>query len=182
MKKEPWENTITLISLLAGTPYIIKKIYVKDYGSAEIISSNREWTSDNGEALILGKEEDILSIPNNSIVEIGNIRKILQQLYQENKSFVIGNNFYYPFGIEFENNKRLEVPTSLNNIIYYGNRKDLLGVVTKEVYNYVLFNNLDINEEDKEYLISKKKIKKNMSLLDIFFIFLYINQHSYKDP
>ena len=48
MKKEPWENTITLISLLAGTPYIIKKIYVKDYGSAEIISSNREWTSDNG--------------------------------------------------------------------------------------------------------------------------------------
>ena len=160
MKKEPWENTITLISLLAGTPYIIKKIYVKDYGSAEIISSNREWTSDNGEALILGKEEDILSIPNNSIVEIGNIRKMLQQLYQENKSFVIGNNFYYPFGIEFENNKRLEVPTSLNNIIYYGNRKDLLGVVTKEVYNYVLFNNLDINEEDKEYLISKKKIKK----------------------
>ena len=109
MKKEPWENTITLISLLAGTPYIIKKIYVKDYGSAEIISSNREWTSDNGEALILGKEEDILSIPNNSIVEIGNIRKMLQQLYQENKSFVIGNNFYYPFGIEFENNKRLEV-------------------------------------------------------------------------
>ena len=160
MKKEPWENTITLISLLAGTPYIIKKIYVKDYGSAEIISSNREWTSDNGEALILGKEEDILSIPNNSIVEIGNIRKILQQLYQENKSFVIGNNFYYPFGIEFENNKRLEVPTSLNNIIYYGNRKDLLGVVTKEVYNYVLFNNLDINEEDKVYLIIKKKKKK----------------------
>ena len=157
MKKEPWENTITLISLLAGTPYIIKKIYVKDYGSAEIISSNREWTSDNGEALILGKEEDILSIPNNSIVEIGNIRKILQQLYQENKSFVIGNNFYYPFGIEFENNKRLEVPTSLNNIIYYGNRKDLLGVVTKEVYNYVLFNNLDINEEFEN---NKKKIEK----------------------
>ena len=55
MKKELWENTITLISLLAGTPYIIKKIYVKDYGSAEIISSNREWTSDNGEVLILGK-------------------------------------------------------------------------------------------------------------------------------
>ena len=160
MNKEPWENTITLISLLAGTPYIIKKIYVKDYGSAEIISSNREWTSDNGEVLILGKEEDILSIPNNSLVEIGNIRKMLQQLYQENKSFVIGNNFYYPFGIEFENNNRLEVPTSLNNIIYYGNRKDLLGVVTKEVYNYVLFNNLDINEEDKEYLISKKKTKK----------------------
>ena len=158
--KDNWENTITLISLLAGTPYIIKKIYVKDYGSAEIISSNREWTSDNGEVLILGKEEDILSIPNNSIVEIGNIRKMLQQLYQENKSFVIGNNFYYPFGIEFENNKRLEVPTSLNNIIYYGNRKDLLGVVTKEVYNYVLFNNLDVNEEDKEYLISKKKTKK----------------------
>lgn len=160
MKKEPWENTITLISLLAGTPYIIKKIYVKDYGSAEIISSNREWTSDNGEVLILGKEEDILSIPNNIIVEIGNIRKMLQQLYQENKSFVIGNNFYYPNGINLSFTDKLEVPTSLNNIIYYGNRKDLLGVVTKEVYNYVLFNNLDINEEDKEYLISKKKIKK----------------------
>ena len=158
--KESWENTITLISSLLGDSYIVKELYIRDYGSAEIISSNREWTSDNGEALILGKEEDILSIPNNSIVEIGNIRKMLQQLYQENKSFVIGNNFYYPFGIEFENNKRLEVPTSLNNIIYYGNRKDLLGVVTKEVYNYVLFNNLDINEEDKKYLISKKKIKK----------------------
>lgn len=158
--KESWENTITLISSLLGDSYIVKELYIRDYGSAEIIYSNREWTPDDGKVLILGKEEDILSIPNNIIVEIGNIRKMLQQLYQENKSFVIGNNFYYPFGIEFENNKRLEVPTSLNNIIYYGNRKDLLGVVTKEVYNYVLFNNLDINEEDKEYLISKKKIKK----------------------
>lgn len=160
MKKEPWENTITLISLLAGTPYIIKKIYVKDYGSAEIISSNREWTPDDGKLLILSKKEDIAELPNNALYDIGNIRKKLQVLYQKNKSFIVGNNFYYPFGIEFENNKRLEVPTSLNNIIYYGNRKDLLGVVTKEVYNYVLFNNLDINEEDKEYLISKKKIKK----------------------
>ena len=106
------------------------------------------------------KKEDIAELPNNALYDIGNIRKKLQVLYQKNKSFIVGNNFYYPFGIEFENNKRLEVPTSLNNIIYYGNRKDLLGVVTKEVYNYVLFNNLDINEEDKEYLISKKKIKK----------------------
>lgn len=160
MKKEPWENTITLISLLAGTPYIIKKIYVKDYGSAEIISSNREWTPDDGKLLILSKKEDIAELPNNALYDIGNIRNKLQVLYQKNKSFIVGNNFYYPFGIAFENTKKLEIPTSLNNIIYYGNRKDLLGVVTKEVYNYVLFNNLDINEEDKEYLISKKKIKK----------------------
>ena len=84
---------------------------------------------------------------------------MLQQLYQENKSFVIGNNFYYPFGIEFEHNKRLEVPTSLNNIIYYGNRKDLLGVTTKEVYNFILYNNLDVSEEDTKYLL-KKRTKK----------------------
>ena len=158
--KESWENTITLISSLLGDSYIVKELYIRDYGSAEIIYSNREWTPDDGKLLILSKKEDIAELPNNALYDIGNIRKKLQVLYQKNKSFIVGNNLYYPFGIEFENNKRLEVPTSLNNIIYYGNRKDLLGVVTKEVYNYVLFNNLDINEEDKEYLISKKKIKK----------------------
>ena len=28
----------------------------------------------------------------------------------------------------------------MNNVIYYGNRKDYLGVVTKVVYNYILWN------------------------------------------
>ena len=54
----------------------------------------------------------------------------------------------------------IELVISVVGLMCIINRKDLLGVVTKEVYNYVLFNNLDINEEDKEYLISKKKIKK----------------------
>ena len=40
--------------------------------------------------------------------------------------------------------------------------------------------NFDKTQEPKGIL--KKENKKNMSLLDIFFIFLYINQHSYKDP
>ena len=158
--KESWENTITLISSLLGDSYIVKELYIRDYGSAEIIYSNREWSPDDGKLLILSKKEDIAELPNNALYDIGNIRKKLQVLYQKNKSFIVGNNFYYPFGIAFENTKKLEIPTSLNNIIYYGNRKDLLGVIAKEVYNYVLFNNLDINEEDKEYLISKKKIKK----------------------
>ena len=93
-------------------------------------------------------------------LETGHLFKILETLHNINSPFIIGNNFYYPNRINLSFTDKLEVPTSLNNIIYYGNRKDLLGVVTKEVYNYVLFNNLDINEEDKEYLISKKKIKK----------------------
>ena len=48
------------------------------------------------------------------------------------------------------------------------NRKDLLGVVTKEVYNYVLFNNLDINEEDKEYLnrIEAEKSKRPFNQIE----------------
>ena len=95
-----------------------------------------------------------------TILETGHLFKILETLHNINSPFIVGNNFYYPNGINLSFTDKLEVPTSLNNIIYYGNRKDLLGVVTKEVYNYVLFNNLDINEEDKEYLISKKKIKK----------------------
>ena len=173
--KESWENTITLISSLLGDSYIVKELYIRDYGSAEIIYSNREWTPDDGKLLILSKKEDIAELPNNALYDIGNIRKKLQVLYQKNKSFIVGNNFYYPFGIAFENTKKLEIPTSLNNIIYYGNRKDLLGVIamnfesfdfrkmsSEEVYNYVLFNGLDVSKEDTEYLqkIKTKKICK----------------------
>ena len=51
--KESWENTITLISSLLGDSYIVKELYIRDYGSAEIIYSNREWTPDDGKLLIL---------------------------------------------------------------------------------------------------------------------------------
>lgn len=97
--KESWENTITLISSLLGDSYIVKELYIRDYGSAEIIYSNREWTPDDGKLLILSKKEDIAELPNNALYDIGNIRKKLQVLYQKNKSFIVGNNFYYPFGI-----------------------------------------------------------------------------------
>ena len=40
--KESWENTITLISSLLGDSYIVKELYIRDYGSAEIIYSNRD--------------------------------------------------------------------------------------------------------------------------------------------
>ena len=145
MKKEPWENTIELIQSLIGDSYEIKRLYTREYGAATIEEKERNWTPEDGKILIL---------------ETGHLFKILETLHNINSPFIVGNNFYYPNRINLSFTDKLEVPTSLNNIIYYGNRKDLLGVVTKEVYNYVLFNNLDINEEDKEYLISKKKIKK----------------------
>ena len=73
--KESWENTITLISSLLGDSYIVKELYIRDYGSAEIIYSNREWTPDDGKLLILSKKEDIAELPNNALYDIGNIRK-----------------------------------------------------------------------------------------------------------
>ena len=151
MKKEPWENTIELIQSLIGDSYEIKGLYTREYGAATIEEKERNWTPEDGKILILAEKDKISSLTNDTILETG---------HHINSPFIVGNNFYYPNRINLSFTDKLEVPTSLNNIIYYGNRKDLLGVVTKEVYNYVLFNNLDINEEDKEYLISKKKIKK----------------------
>lgn len=160
MKKEPWENTIELIQSLIGDSYEIKRLYTREYGAATIEEKERNWTPEDGKILTLAEKDKISSLTNNTILETGHLFKILETLHNINSPFIVGNNFYYPNGINLSFTDKLEVPTSLNNIIYYGNRKDLLGVVTKEVYNYVLFNNLDINEEDKEYLISKKKIKK----------------------
>ena len=47
----------------------------------------------------------------------------------------------------------------MNNVIYYGNRKDYLGVVTKVVYNYILWNGIEVDNEDIKYL-NKRKLKK----------------------
>ena len=157
--KDSWENIITIISTLLGNSYIVKKLYIRDYGAAEIAYSNREWTSNDGKLLILGKKEDISELPNDTLYDICNIRKKLSKLYSDDKSFIVGNNFYYPFGIEFENTKKLEIPTNLNNIVYYGNRKDLLGVIAKEIYNYILIYGLKLSDEDIKKL-QKSKIKK----------------------
>ena len=160
MTKEPWENTIELIQSLVGNSYEIKRLYLREYGAATTDGKERTWTSKDGKVLILAEKDKISSLDNDKTLETGSLLRILETLHNINSPFVVGNNFYYPNRINLSFTDKLEVPTSLNNIIYYGNRKDLLGVVTKEVYNYVLFNNLDINTEDKEYLISKKKIKK----------------------
>ena len=145
MKKEPWENTIELIQSLIGDSYEIKRLYTREYGAATIEKQERNWTSEDGKILILVEKDKISSLTNDTILETGHLLKILEALHNINSPFIVGNNFYYPNGINLSFTDKLEVPTSLNNIIYYGNRKDLLGVVTKEVYNYVLFNNLDIN-------------------------------------
>ena len=160
MTKEPWENTIELIQSLVGNSYEIKRLYLKEYGAAIIEDKERTWTSKDGKVLILAEKDKISSLDNDETLETGSLLRILEALHDINSPFIIGNNFYYPNGISLSYTDKLEVPTSLNNLVYYGKRNNLLGVVTKEVYNYVLFNNLDIDTEDKEYLIRKKKTKK----------------------
>ncbi len=153
-----WKDVIYLISLLVGNDYIIRNIKIKEYNSCQIEDSNREWNHKNGEVLLLGKREDISLIPNNEVYNICDLRKELHRLHDNNNSFIIGNDFYYPNGIELSYDK-LEIPTDMNNVIYYGNRKDYLGVVTKVVYNYILWNGIEVDNEDIKYL-NKRKLKK----------------------
>ena len=153
-----WKDVIYLISLLVGNDYIIRNIKIKEYNSCQIEDNNREWSIKDGEVLLLGKREDISSIPNNKVYNICDLRKKLHRLHDNNDSFIIGNDFYYPYGIELSYDK-LEIPTDMNNVIYYGNRKDYLGVVTKVVYNYILWNGIEVDNEDIKYL-NKRKLKK----------------------
>ena len=158
MCRGSWENTIEFIQSLVGNSYVTKTLYIKDWGACQIYNNERSWTSFDGKILLLGKEDNLSSLEDGNVYDTGDLFKVLSELHDRNSSFVIGNNFYYPSGIDLNYDDRLVVPTSLNNIVYYGNRNDLLGIATKEVYNYVLFNNLDVNIEDREYI--KKKIKK----------------------
>ena len=153
-----WKDVIYLISLLVGNDYIIRNIKIKEYNSCQIEDNNREWSIEDGEVLLLGKSEDISSIPNNKVYNICDLRKKLHRLHDNNASFIIGNDFYYPYGIELSYDK-LEIPTDMNNVIYYGNREDYLGVVTKVVYNYILWNGIEVDNEDIKYL-NKRKLKK----------------------
>lgn len=158
--RESWEDTIDIISSLAGDNYITRKLYINDYGRGIIKYNNREWTSDNGKIVVLGKEKDISFLPNNEVYEVYKLRHILNILYNKNCPFIIGNNFFYPYGIEFDFDNKICIPTDLNSIIYYGNRKDSLGIISKEIYNYVLINNLEIKQEDIKYIKNKERIKK----------------------
>ncbi len=158
VKNGTWKDVIYLISLLAGNDYIIRNIKIKEYNSCQIEDNNREWSIEDGEVLLLGKREDISSIPNNEVYNICDLRKELHRLHDNNASFIIGNDFYYSYGIELSYDK-LEIPTDMNNVIYYGNREDYLGVVTKVVYNYILWNGIEVDNEDIKYL-NKRKLKK----------------------
>lgn len=153
-----WKDVIYLISLLVGNDYIIRNIKIKEYNSCQIEDNNREWSIEDGEVLLLGKSKDISSIPNNEVYNICDLRKKLHRLHDNNASLIIGNDFYYPYGIELSYDK-LEIPTDMNNVIYYGNREDYLGVVTKVVYNYILWNGIEVDNEDIKYL-NKRKLKK----------------------
>lgn len=158
---DKWENTVHLISSLVGDSYVIRRLFITDYGASIIKDNVKEWTNDYGKVLVLGKNEDIGSVPNDISVNLCYLIKIIHLLNKENKSFIIGNNFFYPSGIELDTESRIIVPTSLNNVVYYGNKKDKLGVVTREVYNYVMFNDLDVTREDRDILVKKKKLKNN---------------------
>lgn len=158
VKNGTWKDVIYLIYLLAGNDYIIRNIKIKEYNSCQIEDNNREWSIEDGEVLLLGKREDISLIPNNEVYNICNLRKELHRLHDNNASFIIGNDFYYSYGIELSYDK-LEIPTDMNNVIYYGNREDYLGVVTKVVYNYILWNGIEVDNGDIKYL-NKRKLKK----------------------
>lgn len=153
-----WKDVIYLISLLVGNDYIIRNIKIKEYNSCQIEDNNREWSIEDGKVLLLGKREDISLIPNNKVYNICDLRKELHRLHDNNASFIIGNDFYYSYGIELSYDK-LEIPTDMNNVIYYGNREDYLGVVTKVVYNYILWNGIEVDNGDIKYL-NKRKLKK----------------------
>lgn len=157
--KESWEKAIEVMSLLGGNSYIIKNLFIKDYGRATNKYGKKVWTSDYGKVVLLGKSEDLSFLPNYDEYDIGKLISLLEVLYSNNHSFVIGNNFFYPSGIEISTDRRLCIPSDLNNIIYYGDRTDTLGVIAKEVYNSVLTNNLEVDIEDIKYR-RKKKLKK----------------------
>lgn len=70
-----WKDVIYLISLLVGNDYIIRNIKIKEYNSCQIEDNNREWSIEDGEVLLLGKREDISSIPNNKVYNICDLRK-----------------------------------------------------------------------------------------------------------
>lgn len=158
IKNGTWKDVINLIQLLSGNEYITKRLLIKEYNSYQLENKEKEWSIDKGEILLLGKEEDISFLSSNKEYNICDIRKELHKLYDQNKTFIIGNNFYYPHGIELNYNK-LEIPTDMNNIIYYGNRNDYLGIIAKEVYNYILCSGIEVDDKDIEYL-NKKKTKK----------------------
>ncbi len=156
---ESWENTIDVMLSLLGDDYVTRRLFISDCGRGTMMYNNREWTSDNGKLVILGRSEDLSFLPNDVLYELSEIRKLLHTLYINNSSFVIGNNFFYPDSIELYFDNRICIPTNLNNIIYYGNKKDKLGIVSKVMYNYVFSNNFEVNREDVED-INKKVLKK----------------------
>lgn len=161
--KESWEKTIEVMSLLVGNSYTIKNLFIKDYGRATNRYGKRTWTSDYGKVVLLGRIEDISFLPDYDEYDIGKLINLLEVLNNNKHSFVIGNNFFYPSGIEIPIDSRLCIPSELNNIIYYGDRNDSLGVIAKEVYNSVLTNNLEVDIEDIKYR-RKKKLKKIWSV------------------
>lgn len=155
-KANLWENTMNTIKLLAGESYIIKKLYIRDYGASSKKNGEKEWTVDFGKVLLLGRKEDISFLPNNNEYDISKLIYLLEHLYKSNSPFMVGNNFYYPGGIELNVSNKLNIPSNLNNIIYYGDRINNLGVLAKEVYSSVIMNNLELDIDDIQY---RRKIK-----------------------
>lgn len=155
---ESWERVIKVISLFNTDEYITREYIISDYGEGVITDNHKEWTSRDGRVIVLGKKEDIQNIPPSGKCSISDVRKALHLLHNNNSPFIVGNNFYYSWGIELSFDNKFCIPTNLNNIIYYGSREEELGIICKEVYNYLLTDSLDDYKESKKYRSKVKKI------------------------
>lgn len=158
MENKDYWKTIYFISSLMGPSYVVKRVFITDWGASSVKDSKRRWEVNEGEVLILGKDEDIMEIPDNQSMELNCLLKRVHLLLRDNKAFVIGNDFYYPSGIEDYIEEGVVIPTRLNNVIYCGDSNDVLGVMTREVYNYVMFNDLEVREEDRDEVV--KRVRK----------------------
>lgn len=157
--KDSWKKIIETIQTLTSEDYIIKRVFIRDYGGATIKYGQREWSGE-GLLMILAPKTTISHLKDNTYYPLGDILNLISTLHDRKIPFLIGNNFYYPNVVDIPYQEKLLIPTKLNNIIYYGERSSPLGVISKEVYNYLLFNDLEIDSTTLEY-IKKKRLKKH---------------------
>lgn len=151
---EDYEVVINLFKDVLGEDYIVRKLYVEDYGKGIISYGERNWTNGLGSAYILAKKNDLKNLKDNDITDVYNILKLITKIYNKGHSVIIGSDLYYGSVLELDIPKRLSINLFLNKICCY-TKDDSFRNIFKVINSYLI--NYGYNEVDKLYI---NKIKK----------------------
>lgn len=152
---EDYEVIINLLFNILGSNYAIKKVNIHNYGKGVISYGEKDWTHEDGSAIILGKKEDLNEIKDKKEIDAYDVVKLIKRVYKENHTLIVGSNLYYGSVLEEESIDKISIDLFLNKICCYSKNLKVINIFNI-INNYLInYGCKNLNKKDKNSKVKK---------------------------